>query len=130
MIAYQWTPIQPTADDKYDFAEIDSLHRQWLNVKSQREASSPEVFGAFIERLNRSWAIETGIIEGIYTLDRGITETLVERGISADLIESGSTNKNPHGTCPNSDHQEAGGCTRKSGKGRPLSRVPGRYIPS
>ena len=35
------------------------------------------------------------MIEGLYDLDMGITETLVERGISADFIERGGTNRDP-----------------------------------
>lgn len=94
MIAHEWQPIQPidAAGERYDFGEIDSLQRQWLNIKEQRGSST---YDSFMERFNRSWAIETGIIEGLYTLDRGVTETLIERGIAADYIERSSTNKEP-----------------------------------
>ena len=55
--------------------------------------------GAGIKRFNaelaREWAIETGIIEGVYTLDRGITQALIERGINAAYIQSDSTNRDP-----------------------------------
>lgn len=96
MIGYKWQPISPPdANFSYDFAEIDALHRQWLAVKEHQEAAQPEIYAAFMERLTRSWAIETGIIEGLYTLDQGMTETLVSHGISADLIERSSTNKEP-----------------------------------
>ena len=37
--------------------------------------------GNFTQRLSREWSIETGQIEGVYDLDRGITQTLIERGI-------------------------------------------------
>lgn len=47
----------------------------------------------FNTRLARRWSIETGIIENIYRIDRGITELLVERGIEAALIPHGSTDK-------------------------------------
>ena len=40
----------------------------------------------FEERLRREWAIETGLIERLYTLDRGVTQLLIERGIHAALI--------------------------------------------
>lgn len=94
MIAHQWQPIQPIdpASERYDFAEIDSLQRQWLNILELR---GDEAFRPYRERLERSWAIETGIIEGLYTLDRGVTETLIERGIVADHIERSATNKEP-----------------------------------
>ena len=96
MVSHKWAPIAPAPGDfAYNFGEIDSLQRQWLAVKRQREAASPDAYRHFLDRLTRRWAIETGIIEGLYTLDRGMTETLVWRGISSDLIEQSSTNKDP-----------------------------------
>jgi Fic family protein len=47
----------------------------------------------FNERLIREWAIETGIIENLYSIDRGVTQTLIEKGIEASLIPHGSTDK-------------------------------------
>ncbi len=98
MISHKWTPIQLIEPDSenYDFSEIDSLHQQWLSIQEQSGGSAAEAHNAFLERLGRSWAIETGIIEGLYTLDRGITETLVKEGIIAEYIERSSTNKEPH----------------------------------
>ena len=96
-IAYRWTPIQPlnVICCSYDFSEIDSLQRQWLSIRKRREESNPQAYNAFLERLDRSWAIETGIIEGIYTLDKGVTETLVQRGFNSELIDRSATNKDP-----------------------------------
>ncbi len=47
----------------------------------------------FNDRLRREWAIETGIIEGLYSIDRGITHLLIEKGIEASFIPHGSTDK-------------------------------------
>lgn len=96
-VSYKWRPIElaESEDEGYDFQEIDSLQHQWLQVKQEAESSTPEAYSAFTERLTRRWAIETGIIEGIYDLDRGVTKTLIENGIAADYIERGSTNKEP-----------------------------------
>ena len=97
MIDYKWRPIEPadTASEQYDFSEIDSLKQQWLSIKSQYDSSNVQSYNTFLERLGRSWAIETGIIEGLYTLDRGVTETLIERGIELQFIERSETNKEP-----------------------------------
>ena len=96
MITRKWEPINPLSGDcGYDFSVIDSLQRQWLEYRRVRETAGADAFRHFQDRLTRSWAIETGIIEGLYTLDLGTTQTLVMRGISADLIEPGSTNKTP-----------------------------------
>ncbi len=97
-ISHIWTPIKPIEPDNqsYDFREIDSLQLQWLQVKKDVENSiSKEAYTAFTQRLIRRWAIETGIIEGIYDLDRGVTETLVREGIAANHIERRDTNKEP-----------------------------------
>ena len=110
MIAHKWQPIQP-ADaevERYDFSEIDSLQRQWLNIRARQESANPDAYKSFLERLGRSWAIETGIIEGLYTLDRGVTETLIARGIAADYIEPSSTNREPQDLVRVlNDHQES-----------------------
>ncbi|MCY4365086.1 MAG: Fic family protein [Chloroflexi bacterium] len=97
MIAHKWQPIQPidAASEQYDFSEIVSLQLQWKNIRDQHDGATSQSHLAFLERLGRSWAIETGIIEGLYTLDRGVTETLIERGIAADFIERGDTNRDP-----------------------------------
>lgn len=96
-VSHQWKPIELIEQEaeEYDFQEIDSLQRQWLEVKKNVEISTPEAYRKFTERLTRRWAIETGIIEGVYDLDRGVTETLVAKGIAADYIERGSTDKEP-----------------------------------
>ena len=98
MIAYKWKPLEGLnlQSIEVDFQEIDSLQRQWLNFRKEREALDPDAYKAFRERIERSWAIETGIIEGIYAIDRGTTQTLVENGLRADLIERGSTDRDPH----------------------------------
>ena len=126
-IAHKWAPISPLAGNgDYDFSEVDSLQMQWLAAKGARGAT----YNAFLERLTRSWAIETGIIEGLYTLDRGMTETLVTRGISADLIERSATNKEPLELvsilC---DHQDAAyGVYAEIRDRKPISRSAIRQI--
>jgi Fic family protein len=40
----------------------------------------------FIKKLQREWAIETGIIERLYSWDRGVTEVLIEQGIDSSII--------------------------------------------
>lgn len=47
----------------------------------------------FTDQLTREWAIETGVIENLYELDRGVTQTLIERGFLSELLFHGSTNK-------------------------------------
>ena len=94
-VSHEWKPIEPLGEEGYDFQEINSLQREWRRIKQEVETDTPEAYAEFTARLTRRWAIETGIIEGIYELDRGVTETLIENGFIADYIERGSTNKEP-----------------------------------
>lgn len=38
------------------------------------------------QKLQREWAIETGITERLYSWDRGVTEVLIEQGIESSII--------------------------------------------
>lgn len=93
MGGYLWKPIQDLPSDWSRFAlpELESLKRIWWERKAQLEHS--ESLRAFHDRLRREWAIETGIIEGLYTIDRGTTRLLIEKGIEASLIPHGATSK-------------------------------------
>lgn len=63
--------------------------------ENRREMAAHGAVKAFNERLGREWAIETGLIERIYTLDRGTTEILLKKGIRENLIAQTATNRNP-----------------------------------
>ena len=108
-VSHVWQPIAPISEDfTYDFFAIDGLQRQWLAHRQSLEASASTAYEDLLAQLTRSWAIETGIIEGLYTLDRGVTETLVAHGISVDLIERSSTNNPPADLARIlNDHQDA-----------------------
>ena len=49
----KWSPIEPLREGTVDvdFAEIDALKRQWLDVKSNVEASNPTAYEKFNEEL-------------------------------------------------------------------------------
>jgi Fic family protein len=68
----------------YEFPELRALSTVWLERKSVLEQDG--AYKAFIQKMQREWAIETGIIERLYTWDRGVTEMLIEQGIEASLI--------------------------------------------
>lgn len=88
----QWQPIEnlPANWQNLASAELSSLVTFW-NEQAERLRSSGE-FKIFRERLCREIAIETGIIEGLYTLDQGITRILIEKGINEALIPHNPTN--------------------------------------
>ena len=76
-----WTHPNALAMD-----ELRSLHSVWEEQKDKIQSGSS--FAQFEVELKREWAIETGLIERLYTLDRGITQVLITNGIVADYIPS------------------------------------------
>jgi Fic family protein len=90
---YAWEPIADLTEDPKSLTdgEPDSLRRIWATQKKLLAESGD--LEAFDKRLRREWAIETGIIENVYTLDRGVTRTLIEKGIDAALIPHGASNR-------------------------------------
>lgn len=90
---YKWKPIEDLPDDWQRFAssELAGLFALWKE-HVVRLKDSP-AYQEFQVRLRREWAIETGIIEGLYDIDRGVTRTLIERGLHASLIAHGDANK-------------------------------------
>jgi Fic family protein len=92
---HKWKPIADLPEDLEPFRdrELESLSQVWAEQKLSIEGDAR--IAAFNLELAREWAIETGIIEGVYTLDRGITETLIERGIDSSYIPHDATNRDP-----------------------------------
>lgn len=93
-VSHRWRPIEDlTADDEAAASdELPALVATWDEV---RHGLADEQVELFNERLHREWAIETGIIEHIYTLDRGTTQLLIERGIDASLIAHDDSDQPP-----------------------------------
>ncbi len=91
----KWQPITALGDDweKLAVAELRLLAGVWLEHKESLQAT--EGLREFNQRLAREWAIETGILELLYTLDRDVTQLLIERGISESFISHDSTDKPP-----------------------------------
>ncbi|TBR61753.1 filamentation induced by cAMP protein fic [Westiellopsis prolifica IICB1] len=89
----QWVPIEDLPSDwqKLASSEMPPLVTVW-NEQAERLRNSGE-FITFMERLRREIAIETGIIERLYTIDRGITRLLIEQGINEALIPHGATDR-------------------------------------
>jgi Fic family protein len=50
-----------------------------------------DAYKSFADRLNRTWAIETGVIEGAYAISEGATTVLIQRGLDAALISHEDT---------------------------------------
>ena len=105
-VNHVWAPIQDyESHDVLAHKELGSLAQVW---REQRERlATQQAYREFEQRLKREWAIETGLIERLYTLDRGITQLLIEHGIQAAVIPHGSV-ANPEATIAMiEDHQAA-----------------------
>jgi Fic family protein len=85
---------------------LAALAKVWAEQKSL--LANSDSFHEFNLRLQRQWAIETGVIERVYSLDRGITELLIERGIDSIPIPTDATDQDPELVALIiRDHQEA-----------------------
>lgn len=72
-------------------SEIPGIKAVWTDQKARLKGTSQ--LSDFTDRLSREWAIETGVIENLYEIERGVTQTLIERGFQAELLSHGSTNR-------------------------------------
>jgi Fic family protein len=72
-------------------SEIDGIQKIWSEQRQRLKGTKQ--LSDFTEKLSREWAIETGIIENLYEIDRGVTQTLIERGFQAELLAHGSTDQ-------------------------------------
>ncbi|MGH9634126.1 MAG: Fic family protein, partial [Candidatus Angelobacter sp.] len=73
-----WEPISDLPQDWTSLTdgELGPLLQFWNDQRADLEQSG--ALAEFNKRLGREWSIETGQIEGVYDLDRGITQTLIE----------------------------------------------------
>lgn len=72
-------------------SEIPGIKAVWTDQRQRLKGTAQ--LSDFTEKLSREWAIETGVIENLYEIERGVTQTLIERGFQAELLGHGSTNK-------------------------------------
>jgi fido (protein-threonine AMPylation protein) len=90
---HKWRPITDLEADPKTLTdgELGPLKRVWARQKA--ELIEQGTLAEFEKRLRREWSIETGIIENVYTLDRGVTQTLIVKGIDAAFIPHGASNR-------------------------------------
>ena len=80
---YKWREIEDLPDNWRDLCRDDlrAVHRQWIQdrhlVKDQTKVKK------FQEELAMGWAIETGIIERLYKVERGVTVQIAGAGMEA-----------------------------------------------
>jgi Fic family protein len=90
--SHTWAPIAPPSDvDALARPELRALERLWTSCREDLERLG--AWQPFWERMGRWWAIETGVIEGVFDVSLGVTRTLVEQGLLASLIPHGESNR-------------------------------------
>lgn len=91
-----WPPLTGITDIEGSWKELQSSDVEAMRgiwKEQQDRLKGTKQLGDFTERLSREWAIETGIIENVYEIDRGVTQTLIERGFQAEFLTHGSIDK-------------------------------------
>ncbi|MCG8321124.1 MAG: Fic family protein [Cytophagales bacterium] len=74
-----------------DTSTIDDLSPSWYHRREALQNNSQE-YQEFITELKREHAIETGIVERMYELEKGITETFIKKGFIESYISHNDTN--------------------------------------
>lgn len=69
-----WAKLSPTDTDLWD--------RFAAGLQERRNAATPEALKAAVEVAVRAAALDTGAIEGLYTVDRGFTMTVAVQGLA------------------------------------------------
>ena len=80
-----WRPLTGLPDGavSWSSAEYDELVTEWhqLNGQITDKALDRTILDIWLTERRRAFAIETGQIEGLYTLKRGVTEQLITEGL-------------------------------------------------
>ena len=69
-----WGPLQPEDEDLWS--------RFAASLEERRKAATPEALKASVDVALRAAALDTGAIEGLYTVDRGFTMTVAVQGLA------------------------------------------------
>ncbi len=86
-----WKFIEFT--DKWENADtsrIDDIAPSWFSKRQKLKENSKE-YKNFLEKLKREHAIETGVVEKLYDINRGITQTLIEDGFEQSYLSHGDS---------------------------------------
>jgi len=87
-----WEPVHFDARWKnVNTEEFDNLRPSW-DKRRVELSKNRDQYNDFIDKLKRKQAIDTGIIENMYDLDRGITETLIQKGFVDSHLQHNDTN--------------------------------------
>jgi hypothetical protein len=91
----RWSPIEALPSDwsKWVNPELQGLVDEWQGQREELESRNE--YKNFLIRLRRQWAIETGVLERLYSISTSATKTLIEKGFDASLLSHDDTDKQP-----------------------------------
>ncbi len=90
-----WKPIGFTENwEKVSTSRLDVLLPSWVRKRQALKEDARE-YVIFMDHLKRQHAIETGIVEKLYDLSEGVTETFIKEGFVEAYLQHGDTNIPP-----------------------------------
>ncbi len=91
-----WSPVKFDIQwNKVSTQKFDNLYPSWEKRRLELQKNE-EQYERFMEQLKRKQAIDTGIIERMYDLKRGITETFIKEGFVNTYLQHGDTDVSPN----------------------------------
>ncbi len=95
---HQWRPIKdiPPQLLKSLSLGVEEIRQIWQNRRAATRTA--ELTELLRQQVNRRWAIETGVLEDLYKISRGATESLILHGLNPSLVSPDETNLNPDRT--------------------------------
>jgi fido (protein-threonine AMPylation protein) len=90
-----WHPIE--FDPEWNAVKTEKFDNIFPSWERRREelGKHPEQYKRFIDQLKRKQAIDTGIIERMYDLKKGVTETFIKEGFVDSYLRHGDTDIAP-----------------------------------
>lgn len=86
-----WKPISyDEIWENCDTSILDDISSSWLSRRAVLQENSSE-YAEFLNQKKREHAIETGVIERIYDLSKGVTETFIKEGFVESYLSHGDT---------------------------------------
>ena len=91
---YKWKPIEdlPSNWKEMESETLTNLSMVWEEQKIKIDVN---IIDCFTKKLQRQWAVETGLLENLYTLEKSTIYSLTEFGTDAIEIPVNATNKSP-----------------------------------
>lgn len=91
-----WAPIEFDAQwNSVKTEKFDNIYPSWEKRRIELQKDE-EQYKRFMDQLKRKQAIDTGIIERMYDLKKGITETFIKEGFVDSYLQHGDTDIAPN----------------------------------